>query len=469
MLSSTILNDRNDGTIVVAFNMRSAAPATNPVVSSSTPSAGKGSDFAFFHNDVYTIHPDGTIELHNPSLELPRLGFLIKLPKQLDQFTYYGRGPIDNYPDRKRSQNIGIWKTTVEKEFENFPKPQDMANHQDTRWCTLTDAKGRGALFTADNPMSVSALPWSAQQLQAAPHPYELPPSDGNYLHLDLAITGLGGNSCGQGPPLENDRVKATPHTFSFAIKPTRSQEADLSLSPKLGTSPVPLLITRDAEGNVSITSASTNQDIYYTVTQTPKRPNNKVQSSKFNQRSLSRSGESKVQRYTGPFNLRDGSTVTAYEKSESRLTFSQTFDRIESITVQVMFASSVESGEGDAQHFVDGNPNTYWHTMWSVTVANYPHWVDFDCQTAKNIKGFTYLPRQDSRNGNIKRYRVQVSQDGKTWSEPIIEGEFENNQREKRVLLDKPVKARYLRFTALSSQDGQDFATGAEFTILEN
>ena len=461
VLSSTILNDRNDGTIVVAFNMRSASPATNPVISSSSPSAGKGSDFAFFHNDVYTIHPDGTIELHtaitsnNPSLELPRLGFLIKLPKQLDQFTYYGRGPIDNYPDRKRSQNIGIWKTTVEKEFENFPKPQDMANHQDTRWCTLTDAKGHGALFTADNPMSVSALPWSAQQLQAAPHPYELPPSDGNYLHLDLAITGLGGNSCGQGPPLENDRVKATPHTFSFAIK-----KAPVALEAPSGTvgGAVPLLISRDAEGNVFITSARTNQDIYYTVTQTPKRPNNKVQSSKF-----------KVQRYTGPFNLRDGGTVTAYEKSEPHLTFSQTFDRIESIPVQVMFASSVESGEGDAQHFVDGNPSTYWHTMWSVTVASYPHWVDFDCQTVKNIKGFTYLPRQDSRNGNIKRYRVQVSQDGKTWSDPIMESEFENNQREKRILFDKPVKARYLRFTALSSQDGQDFATGAEFTILEN
>ena len=100
--------------------------------------------------------------------------------------------------------------------------------------------------------------------------------------------------------------------------------------------------------------------------------------------------------------------------------------------------------------------------------MASYPHWVDFDCGTVKTLKGFSYLPRQDSRNGNIKQYRVQVSQDGKTWSEPVSEGVFENNQNLKRILFAKSVKARYLRFTALSSQDGQDFATGAEFTVLE-
>ena len=442
----TVQNDRKDGTTVVAFNIRSAAP---------------NKSFAFNHNDVYTIYPDGSIEVqtaitsNNPSLVLPRLGFAMTLPKQLSQFCYYGRGPIDNYPDRKRSQNIGIYQSTVQKEFENFPKPQDMANHQDTRWCALTSPNGAGALFVAAQRMAVSALPWTAQQLEAALHPHELPASDGNHLHLDLAVTGLGGNSCGQGGPLEPDRVKAAAHTFGFAIRPIEQavqaiDRANISLGGQ-----TPLLITRDAEGNVAITSAKKeagiSQDIYYTVTTQNKKAK-----------------ATKPVRYTGAFNLRDGGTVTAYEQGNPKLTFSQQFERIESIPVQVMFASSVESGEGDADHLVDGNPATYWHTMWSVTVANYPHWVDFDCQATKSIKGFTYLPRQDSRNGNIKRYRIQVSQDGKTWSEAIAEGEFANNQQEKRVVFGKPVKARYLRFTALSSQDGQDFATGAEFSILE-
>ena len=85
-----------------------------------------------------------------------------------------------------------------------------------------------------------------------------------------------------------------------------------------------------------------------------------------------------------------------------------------------------------------------------------------------QTIKGFTYLPRQDGgANGNIKGYRVQLSQDGKTWSAPVAEGEFQRSSNLQRVMLQKPQRARYLRFTALSSQNGLDFASGAEFNVL--
>ena len=104
---------------------------------------------------------------------------------------------------------------------------------------------------------------------------------------------------------------------------------------------------------------------------------------------------------------------------------------------------------------------------MYSVTVAKFPHWVDFDAGSEKSIKGFAYLPRQDSWNGNIKKYQIQVSNDGKEWGKPICEGEFERSLKLKKINLQYPVKARYIRFTALSAHDGQDFATGAEFQVL--
>lgn len=63
---------------------------------------------------------------------------------------------------------------------------------------------------------------------------------------------------------------------------------------------------------------------------------------------------------------------------------------------MQVVYASSQESGDGDAANLVDGDPSTIWHTMYSVTVAKYPHWVDLDAGEVKEIKGFTYLPRQN-------------------------------------------------------------------------
>ena len=420
-------------------------------------------DFKFTQNVVYTVRSDGSIQVeaainsNNPQLVLPRLGYVMKTPAAMDNFRYYGRGPVDNYPDRKTSQNIGIYQNKVAKEFENFPKPQDMANHQDTRWCLLTTGGGQGALFVGREPMSVSVLPWSAQELAMANHPHELPASSGNWLHLDVAVTGLGGNSCGQGGPLDNDRVKAGPHLFGFIIKPA-SKASDLSGGRYDGAGGLmPIMITRNTEGMVSLASGNKQQDIWYKVI-----PANATATQ---QKTI------KEQRYISPFLVRDAASVIAYEKNangQPTLEYSQAFAKVERVPVTVHFASSVESGEGNAEHLVDGNPNTYWHTMWSVTVANYPHWVDFDCGSVKTLKGFTYLPRQDSRNGNIKQYRVQVSQDGSTWSQPVNEGQFENNQREKRVVFDKPQRARFLRFTALSSQDGQDFATGAEFSVLE-
>ncbi len=416
---------------------------------------GNRPDFKFTTNVVYTIYPDGSVENHSTvsanraNLTLARLGYVMKLPKDMKQMKYYGRGPVDNYPDRKTSQAVAIWQQTdVANEYENFPKPQDMANHQDSRWVALGNDR-QGVIFVADSVMSFSALPYSAQQLAMANHPHELPASDGVWLHIDHAITGLGGNSCGQGGPLEADRVKSSDQSFGFAIRPVgpvgKLSDADLTERANVSLDgQTPLSISRAGDGTVTI-SGQKEQAVYYKVN------NNK-----------------RLQRYTQPFDLREGGRVVAFAKG-SRFNYAQQFDRIDAIPVTVKFASSVESGEGDAEHMTDGNPSTYWHTMYSVTVANYPHWVDFDCGTVKAVKGFSYLPRQDSSNGNIKEYEVQVSMDGKTWGQPVATGTFANDRHLKRILFAKPVRARYLRFTAKSSQDGQDFATCAEFSVLED
>jgi len=206
-----------------------------------------------------------------------------------------------------------------------------------------------------------------------------------------------------------------------------------------------PISIERGLDGKVSIQSGNDDANIVYQL-----------------------NNGKKTTKYTKPFNLRDGGEVVAWDKATPNIKCKRNFAKMQNVPVKVVFASSVESGEGDADHLTDGDPSTFWHTMYSVTVANYPHWVDFDCGTVKTLKGFVYLPRQDSRNGNIKKYRLQLSQDGKNWGDPVVEGEFENNQKEKRVMFAKPMKARFVRFTALSSQDGQDFATGAEFYPIE-
>jgi len=458
---------RKDGAVVLSFTVESQAPNRATLVGRAhlgrftlqedSDNPFGPADFKFTTNQIWTVYPNGAIELqasitsNNPSLALARLGYVMNVPKEFDKFTYYGRGPVDNYADRKSGQFIEQHKNTVAGEFVNFPKPQDMGNHEDVRWCALTNQQGAGAIFIANNTMSVSALPYSALDMTMAPHPIQLPPAGDTYLHLDLGVTGLGGNSCGQGPPLEQDRVFANDHTFGFLIRPAGNNLA--SLANVSGVGEIPLSISRNRAGEVTISTTRKDARILYTTGIFVKT----------NSRKASKANKL----YAGPIPMREGGFITAWYEDRPEVQAFMKFEKMESIATEVIFASSEEVGYGDARHLTDGDPNTIWHTMFSVTVAKHPHWVDLDAGEQKTITGFTYLPRQDGANGNVKDYTIHISTDGKEWGEPVLTGTFDRSNREKKIMFDKPIQGRYIRFTALSEQGGQDFASGAELTIL--
>ncbi|WP_400262325.1 discoidin domain-containing protein [Sphingobacterium sp. SG20118] len=228
---------------------------------------------------------------------------------------------------------------------------------------------------------------------------------------------------------------------MGFIIRPIHQHDFDAKAH-VVASGETPIAISRSTTGEVAIHSRAHDATLYYAV------------------------GKGKAVVYKQPFNLREGGLVTAWSKENEKFKVSFEFPKIESIPMQVVFASSEETGEADASNLLDGDPTTIWHSMYSVTVAQYPHWVDFDANAIKMIKGFTYTPRQGGGNGNIKGYKLQVSTDGKNWSDPAAEGNFENNGKPKTINLAKPVKGRFIRFTAMSSQNGQDFASGAEFSV---
>ena len=162
------------------------------------------------------------------------------------------------------------------------------------------------------------------------------------------------------------------------------------------------------------------------------------------------------------------GGDIIVWEKSNPELAATYNYSEVTAIPVTVVFTSSQELGN-EGYKLIDGDPSTIWHTMYSVTVAGYPHWIDFDAADETMIKGFKYMPRQDGgNNGNIKDYTIQVSNDGKNWGEPVAKGTFDSSSKVKVVLFEKPVKARFVRFTGLNSQNGQDFGSGAEFELIK-
>ena len=455
-----------EGVVLVSYTVVSQAPGMGGAkhrpgkagqpYESVAEATGQGETVSFTSKLIYKVYPDGkvvlasTIITSDPDLPLPRLGYEVKLPSQFDRYAYYGRGPLNNYNDRKTGSFVGLYESTVQEQFVPFPKPQSMGNREDVRWCALRDGQGDGLLFVSKlGTMSASALPWSALQMTLAQHPHELPKSDGTYLHLDCKVCGLGGNSCGQGGPLKPDRVLGALHQMKLLIAPI-SEDFELDGAVTICRDQLcPVAVLRDKAGKVSIVSDTNSSGETPTV--------------------LYRIAGGKAQKYSEPFDLRQGGTVEAWYEGDELIKTSATFEKIEKVPVEVVYVSSEEGPGGEyGKNLVDGDPSTIWHTMYSITVPKYPHWVDFDCGEEKVIKGFTYLPRQDgSPNGNIKAYKLQLSGDGKTWTDAVCEGEFDRSPKEKKVLLPQPQRARYLRFTAISSQNGADFASGAEFNVL--
>ena len=119
-----------------------------------------------------------------------------------------------------------------------------------------------------------------------------------------------------------------------------------------------------------------------------------------------------------------------------------------------------------EASNAIDGNPNTIWHTAWEPTPAPYPHEMQIELPESE-IKGFTYLPRQDMTNGWINQYEVYVSLDGQSWGTPAATGRFERNRNQKKILFSEVRKGRFFRFVALSGLDGQAFASAAEIDLI--
>lgn len=413
-----------------------------------------GSALCFLSNLVYTVYPDGSIELQSAissnkqSVVLPHIGYALSLPSELSNFTYYGRGPVNNYNDRKTSQFIELYASTVAEQGIMLPKPQAQGNREEVRWCALTDPRGRGAVFIADSVMSASALPWSQQELTLAAHPYQLPESSATHLLLNAKVTGLGGASCGQGGPLEEDRTLSTSRSFGFIIRPLnigRAMPSQITETARVSASgEKPICISRSRVGAVTLSTDAADRTIVYTV-----------------------DGKGKGALYSEPIDLRAGGTVKAWYKESPSTYVEMTYERVESVPLEVVFASSQEPGEGDAVNLIDGDPSTYWHTMYSITLAKFPHWIDFDAAAPTLMKGFYYQPREGSTNGWVKDYEIYVSQDGRNWGDPIVKGTFDSTGGVKRVFFPETVTARYIRFNTLSEQHGQDYASGAEFGIL--
>ncbi len=174
----------------------------------------------------YTISGSGEIEIStrvsprgNMTKWIPKLGLQMELSEDMQQVDWLGRGPFENYPDRKTGARVGRYSTTVEENYVPYIIPQDYGNRTDTYWCQLTDSSGKGLLISSDELFNFSAQKYSTENLDRAHYPFQLKEEPGVTLNMDHRVTGVGGTALSVLNPY---RVLPGDYEFSFYIKPVK-------------------------------------------------------------------------------------------------------------------------------------------------------------------------------------------------------------------------------------------------------
>lgn len=168
----------------------------------------------------FVIDADGQMEIkHKLSPEgrmplwLPRIGISFVMNKDFDRINWYGRGPQENYPDRKSGYKIGIYNTTVDEMYEPYLIPQDYGLRTDNRWLRATNEKGIGIEFKMDYLFNFNAYPYSTDNLTKAVYPFQLKRQNGITVNLDYATSGVGCTARGI-----FDSYKAMPVSYERSI-----------------------------------------------------------------------------------------------------------------------------------------------------------------------------------------------------------------------------------------------------------
>lgn len=136
-----------------------------------------------------------TVANNASTATLPRIGLGLTLPKTDEFVRWYGRGPHENYPDRKRGALVGLYEKTVDEMHEHYVRPCECGGHEDTRYLDICNREGHGLHVTGDRYFHFSVLPWSVEDYTKADYQEDLPESTAVHLCLDGYHAGLGGDT----------------------------------------------------------------------------------------------------------------------------------------------------------------------------------------------------------------------------------------------------------------------------------
>ncbi len=158
---------------------------------------------------------------------VPRVGVELILPGKFETLSWYGRGPHENYSDRKLGAAVGRYQSTVTEQFTPYVYPSECGGHEDVRWLALTDSEGNGLMFTCSDKLHFDALHYSIQDLADAKHCeasgtglLALQPREEVILHLDARHMGVGGDDGWMAQVHPEFLVYPGIYRFAYKIQP---------------------------------------------------------------------------------------------------------------------------------------------------------------------------------------------------------------------------------------------------------
>ena len=179
---------------------------------------------------VYTVYGNGAVACDytiTPVYDaayvyIPVVGMEMTVPEAYERMTFFGRGPEENYWDRQGGTKVGVYETTVTDNFVPYVKSSETGNRTGVRWVALTDENGYGLLAVAgDQPIEMSALHYSALEMDRAVHPWELEKLPDILLRLNAVQIGVGGdNSWSRIVPHEQYLPCEESYHYSFVLSP---------------------------------------------------------------------------------------------------------------------------------------------------------------------------------------------------------------------------------------------------------
>ena len=181
--------------------------------------------------NTYTIYGNGEI-LIDCSIDaaeglpnMPRFGMQMQLPKEFENVKWHGRGPHENYWDRKTGAALGIYSGTVDQLIHNYIRPQENGNRSDVRWAAFLNEEGMGLLITGVPSFDFSLWPWEMESLEETRHgkkrhPFELERSGSLTLNIDYRQMGVGGDTSWGARTHREYRLEGKSYSYSFRMRP---------------------------------------------------------------------------------------------------------------------------------------------------------------------------------------------------------------------------------------------------------